>query len=107
VHVVTLDSVEMEEECVQLGTNDRAALLIPAEGRTIVAQVASEGGHVVGGVGEFEDTGDNPLPYSRFRVLTEFPIEVLRAWSRKLIQVAVSEMGASHLLACDVIKGKR
>ena len=64
-HVVAVgDAVEMEEEGIQLGAEVETPGFVPgvrrqhSAGRVHVAHVAGEGGHVVGGVGEFQ----GPLP---------------------------------------------
>ena len=45
----------MEVEGVEAGAQVAAFFLVPDEGRAVVTEVAGEGGHVVGGVGEAED----------------------------------------------------
>ena len=45
----------MEVEGVEAGAQVAALFFVPDEGRAVVAEVAGEGGHVVGGVGEAED----------------------------------------------------
>ena len=45
----------MEVEGVEAGAQVAALLVVPDEGRAVVAEVAGEGGHVVGGVGEAQD----------------------------------------------------
>ena len=49
--VFTGEAVEVEVEGVEAGTQVAAFLLVPDEGRTVVAKIAGEGHHVVGGVG--------------------------------------------------------
>ena len=60
-HVVAVgDAVEQEKRRVQLGAQKQAPLLVPREGRADLAviidipHVASEGGHVVGRVRQFQ-----------------------------------------------------
>ena len=57
VGVVAGEAVEVEVEGVEAGAQVAALLIVPDEGRAVVAEVAGEGGHVVGGVGEAEDVG--------------------------------------------------
>ena len=45
----------MKVEGVEAGAQVAALFIVPDEGRAVVAEVAGEGGHVVGGVGEAED----------------------------------------------------
>ena len=45
----------MEVEGVEAGSEVAAFFFVPGEGWAVVAEVAGEGGHVVGGVGEAED----------------------------------------------------
>ena len=45
----------MEVEGVEAGAEVAAFLFVPDEGLAVVAEVAGEGGHVVGGVREAED----------------------------------------------------
>ena len=45
----------MEVEGVEAGAQVAALFFVPDEGRAVVAEVAGEGGHVAGGVGEAED----------------------------------------------------
>ena len=49
------EAVELEVEGVEAGAQVAALFIVPDEGRAVVAEVAGEGGHVVGGVGEAED----------------------------------------------------
>ena len=49
------EAVEVEVEGVEAGAQVAALFIVPDEGRAVVAEVAGEGGHVVGGVGEAED----------------------------------------------------
>ena len=49
------EAVEVEVEGVEAGAQVAAFFFVPDEGRAVVAEVAGEGGHVVGGVGEAED----------------------------------------------------
>ena len=49
------EAVEVEVEGVEAGAQMAALFFVPDEGRAIVAEVAGEGGDVVGGVGEAED----------------------------------------------------
>ena len=49
------EAVEVEVEGVEAGAQVAALFFVPDEGRAVVAEVAGEGGHVVGGVGEAED----------------------------------------------------
>ena len=49
------EAVEVEVEGVEAGAQVAALFFVPGEGRAVVAEVAGEGGHVVGGVGEAED----------------------------------------------------
>ncbi len=41
-------------ESVELGAEERAAVLVPREGRAVMAQIAGEGGKAVRGVSEFQ-----------------------------------------------------
>jgi len=45
----------VEVEGVEAGAQVAAFFFVPDEGRAVVAEVAGEGGHVVGGVGEAEN----------------------------------------------------
>ena len=49
------EAVEVEVEGVEAGAQVAALFFVPDEGRAVVAEIAGEGGHVVGGVGEAED----------------------------------------------------
>ena len=53
--VVFGEAVEVEVEGVEAGAQVAAFFFVPDEGGAVVAEVAGEGGHVVGGVGEAED----------------------------------------------------
>ena len=53
--VIPGEAVEVEVEGVEAGAEVAAFLFVPGKGRSVVAEVAGEGGHVVGGVGEAED----------------------------------------------------
>ena len=53
--VVFGEAVEVEVEGVEAGAQVAAFFFVPDEGRAVVAEVAGEEGHVVGGVGEAED----------------------------------------------------
>ena len=53
--VVAGEAVEVEVEGVEAGAQVAALFFVPDEGRAVVAEVAGEGGHVVGSVGEAED----------------------------------------------------
>ena len=53
--VGTGEVVEVKVEGVEAGAQVTALLFVPAEGRAVVAEVASEARHVVGGVGEAQD----------------------------------------------------
>ena len=53
--VVSRQAVEVEVERVEAGAEVAAFLFVPDEGLAVVAEVAGEGGHVVGGVREAED----------------------------------------------------
>ena len=53
--VIAGEAVEVEVEGVEAGAQVAAFFFVPDEGRAVVAEVAGEGGHVVGGVGEAED----------------------------------------------------
>ena len=54
-------AVELGVVGVEFGAQQGTALGIPREGRAVVAEVAGEGCEVVGGVGEFEDAGDDEV----------------------------------------------
>src|SRR5437879_1424349 len=56
---LAVDLVDVENECVQLGTDDGTAVLVPAEGASWVTEVAGKGGHVICGIGECEDAWIN------------------------------------------------
>ncbi len=60
VYVVTADTVEVEVCSVEFAAQQKAPLFVPAEGWAVVAAVCGEGGQVPGGVGEFEDAGEEP-----------------------------------------------
>ena len=53
--VIAGKAVEVEVEGVEAGAQVAALFFVPDEGRAVAAEVAGEGGHVVGGVGEAED----------------------------------------------------
>ena len=53
--VLAGEAVEVEVEGIEAGAQVAAFFFVPDEGRAVVAEVAGEGGHVVGGVGEAED----------------------------------------------------
>ena len=53
--VVAGEAVEVEVEGVEAGAQVAALFFVPDEGRAVVAEVAGEGGDVMGGVGEAED----------------------------------------------------
>ena len=53
--VVAGEAVEVEVEGVEAGAQVAALFFVPDEGRAVVAEVAGEGGDVVGCVGEAED----------------------------------------------------
>ena len=59
--VVAGEAVEVEVEGVEAGAQVAALFIVPDEGRAVVAEVAGEGGHVVGGVGEAEDVVANEV----------------------------------------------
>ena len=60
VHVVTRDAVEVEIGRVQLAAKEKATLLVPAEGRAVIAAVVCEGLQVPCGVRELKDAGKEP-----------------------------------------------
>ena len=53
--VVAGEAVEVEVEGVEAGSEVAALFGVPGEGWAVVAEVAGEGRHVVGSVGEAED----------------------------------------------------
>ena len=50
--VVAAQAVEVEVEGVEPGAQVAALLFVPDKGRAVMAEVAGEGRHVVGGVGQ-------------------------------------------------------
>ena len=72
--VVPVQAVEVEVEGVEAGPEVPALLLVPGERRARVAEVAGEGGHVVGGVGEPEDVVPDQLAGGR---VSELPVVVV------------------------------
>ena len=61
VHGVAGETVKEGEEGVELAFEVEAALVVPGEGLAAEAHVAGEGGDVAGGVGEFEDAGEDEV----------------------------------------------
>src|SRR5581483_11480805 len=59
--LVAGQAVERRVVSVQLGAQDGAARPVPAEGRTVVAEVAGERREVVGRVGQLEHAGDHEV----------------------------------------------
>jgi len=60
VDVVAKDAVEMEKRGVEFAAEVEASLLVPAEGRAVMAAIAGEGSKVPGGVDEFQDAWEEP-----------------------------------------------
>ena len=61
VDIVALDAVEVEERRVELGSEEKPPLRVPAERRPVVPEVTSERGEVVGSERKFEDARGDPL----------------------------------------------
>jgi hypothetical protein len=61
VHIVAADAVEVEIGSIEFAAQQKTPLFVPAEGRAIVAAVLGEGCQISGSVGEFEDTGEEPI----------------------------------------------
>ena len=60
--VVAAQAVEVEVERVEPGAQVAALLFVPDERRAVIAEVAGERRHVVGGVGEAEHVIADQLP---------------------------------------------
>ncbi len=58
LHIVAGDAVEVEVGGVEFAAQQEAPLLVPAEGRAVIAAIVGKGLQVPGGVGEFEDAGE-------------------------------------------------
>lgn len=56
VHIIAVDLVEVEGECIEFAAHEEAALVVPDEGRTIIADILREGLQIPPGVGEFWHT---------------------------------------------------
>ena len=94
----------MEVEGVQPGPEVAAFLLVPDKGRAVVAQVASEGDHVVGSVGEPEHVvtddftgGLNP----------EFPVVGLFSDDGSLFDYKPIQVLPLNLLSSNEVKHER
>ena len=95
------EAVEVEVEGVKAGAQVAAFFFVPDEGRAVVAEVAGEGGHVVGGVGEAQDVvadevagGGGP----------EFAVVVGGGDDGKLFDDVPIESCALQLLSDDVVE---
>ena len=99
--VVPRQAVEVEVERVEAGAEVAAFLFVPDEGLAVVAEVASEGGHVVGGVGEAEDVVADEVAGGR---RAEGAVVVCGGDEGELLDGVPSEMSTLNLLASDVIK---
>ena len=53
--------VKVKERRVQLAADLEATVVVPEEGWVVVAAVCCQGGQIMGGVGEFEESGGQPL----------------------------------------------
>ena len=82
----------------KLGPKQRAPVLVPGEGRTVVTEVARERRHAVAGVGEFEDARDDELEIAG--------VVQRRGKHRQLEEVAESEVNTIELLAEDKVQGE-
>src|SRR5690606_22858315 len=83
-------------EGVEIGAEERAAVLVPGEGWAVMTQIVGEGGQAVRGVSEFEhlrgDEGETGLI-----------VEVWRQDRQLLIDKEI-HMGTTHLMSCHKIE---
>lgn len=100
------DPVEVEVRGVQLGSDLEAAVLVPDERRFLVAEVAGEGDHLVGGVGEFEDSVADPGVGGAVSQPGDRAGVGVGGQDRELFQVGVGEVGALRLLAGSKVQNE-
>src|SRR5690606_20484358 len=98
VNIITVDSVEVEEVGVQLGADDRAAFLIPAEWFSLVAQVSGERSHVVSSVDKFKNSGSDE-PTMR--------LQGFRTRNRKLLPNEQPHARPTDFLTTNIVIDKR
>ena len=96
------EAVEVEVEGVEAGAQVAALFFVPDEGRAVVAEVAGEGGHVVGGVGEAEDVVANEVAGGG---VAEGAAVVGRGNDGKLLDDVPVQCCALHFLSDNVVKG--
>ena len=61
VDVGAVDLIEVEVERVEFAAHEEAALVVPDEGRTVIADILREGLQIPCGVGEFQHTRGNKI----------------------------------------------
>ena len=96
------EAVEVEVEGVEAGAQVAAFFFVPDEGRAVVAEVAGEGGHVVGGVGEAEDVVADEVASGG---VAEGAVVASVSDDRELLNNKPIKIGSLQLLPRNIIKG--
>ena len=95
------EAVEVKVEGVEAGAQVAALLLVPDEGRAVVAEVAGEGRHVVGAVGEAQDV----VAHERAgRRVVELAVVVGGRDDLELLYCVPGQVSALNFLASDVVE---
>src|SRR5215468_3277812 len=84
----------MEESSVEFATDCKSTLLIPAKGRTVVAEVAGERLQLPCRVGEFKDPCDDKVSCPAARYMCVF--KCLRGQNRQLLYYKETEVCTPH-----------
>ena len=95
------EAVEVEVEGVEAGAQVAALFFVPDEGRAVVAEVAGEGDHVVGGVGEAEDVVADEVAGGG---VAEGAVVVGGCDDGELLYCVPSQMRPLNLLTSNVIE---
>ena len=99
------DAVEVEEQGIEFGAEVETAILVPLKGWAFIAEIAGKGSHVVGGVGEFEDSVADDFG-GGFGAEAGGLI-VVGQDDRELFDDVPIEMLTLNFLAGDIIEGDR
>ena len=98
---VAVEAVEVEVEGVEAGSEVASLFGVPGERGSVVAEVAGEGGHVVGSVGEAEDVVADEVGGG---AVAEGAVVGVRRDERKLLEQVETEIDSMHLLSSNEVK---
>ena len=102
--VVARDAVQVEERCVDFALELEAAISVPNVGRPLLAAILSKRLQIPGGVGEFKETWKKPIPERASAIPRTVHRVRGRRQHRKLLQLNIVEMGASHFLSGSIVE---